>query len=111
MSFVLNVAKSCTLCSLGLTQLIFFVRSNQTRVAKSFYLFIKIYINKSNNNKLKFNIIYMYVSVDNTNPFSYLSPLPPKTTTNHLSQPPPPPLSTTSNLHQSLKYIFKNTHR
>ncbi|MFS8035053.1 hypothetical protein Hanom_Chr17g01588501 [Helianthus anomalus] len=39
-SFVLNVLKSCVLCPLGQTQLDFFVKSDYTRVFKSFYPFI-----------------------------------------------------------------------
>ncbi|KAF5823049.1 hypothetical protein HanXRQr2_Chr01g0034021 [Helianthus annuus] len=31
MSFVLNVSKSCTLCPLGQTQLIFFVKSDHVQ--------------------------------------------------------------------------------
>ncbi|MFS7918425.1 hypothetical protein Hanom_Chr03g00200871 [Helianthus anomalus] len=40
MSFVLNVSKSCTLCPLGQTQLIFFVKTDHPRVFLSFYLYI-----------------------------------------------------------------------
>ncbi|MFS8021267.1 hypothetical protein Hanom_Chr16g01425431 [Helianthus anomalus] len=42
-SFVLNVAKSCTLCPLGQTQLIFLVKSDHPRVLLSFYLCIYYY--------------------------------------------------------------------
>ncbi|MFS8011242.1 hypothetical protein Hanom_Chr14g01306651 [Helianthus anomalus] len=37
MNFVLNVSKSCMLCPLGQTQLIFFVKSYYKRVIWSFY--------------------------------------------------------------------------
>ncbi|MFS8026536.1 hypothetical protein Hanom_Chr16g01487881 [Helianthus anomalus] len=40
MSIVLNVSKSCTLCPLGQTQLIFFVKTGHQRVFFSFYLYI-----------------------------------------------------------------------
>ncbi|MFS8017293.1 hypothetical protein Hanom_Chr15g01378691 [Helianthus anomalus] len=40
MSFVLNVSKSCTLCPLGQTQLIFFVKTGHPRVFLSFCLYI-----------------------------------------------------------------------
>ncbi|MFS7973594.1 hypothetical protein Hanom_Chr09g00858421 [Helianthus anomalus] len=40
MSFVLNVAKSFTLCPLWQTQIIFLVKSDYLRVFLSFYLYI-----------------------------------------------------------------------